>query len=446
MRTLLICAGVCLTTGTFVAAERLSSANEEAVTRLQESALRAALEENAQQANKKYSAAISALRDQKKIAELQVAELSVSLDDMTSARNNLARQVIVAQDAGMAVRENLVELEVNNAALIDELEAKEASLEATSVEIDKLTAQIDGLDRESASQPDQVVESAELIAEIAALNVTLTARDETIASLRGQLDAAETSPGDAAVSQADSADADLAQQLELANQAIEQLKEQVAASEANIAVLNETLRDREAAVTELEEELVAATEIAAASLEAESAEVDDNEVSARMVELAELVKSQAKTISHLRMGFEEEPASAMEMASACIERANKIFEISQIEFGTGTSAISPQSTTTLDHLRDLAIGCESDEMVIEIGGHTDSRGAETSNQRLSEARANSVREFLIGRGIPAETMIAVGFGESQPIASNATPVGRAQNRRITFTWQMREKTPDNIDG
>lgn len=145
------------------------------------------------------------------------------------------------------------------------------------------------------------------------------------------------------------------------------------------------------------------------------------------------------------MGFEEEPASAMEMASACVERANKIFEISQIQFATGTSTISEQSVTTLDHLRDLAIGCESDELLIEIGGHTDSLGAEASNQELSEARAQSVRDFLIGRGIAAEKMIAVGYGEAQPIATNDTPVGRAQNRRITFNWQMRDKTPDTTE-
>lgn len=443
MRTFLICAGICLTTGTFVAAERLTSAHEQTVALAQKSAVKAALDENAQLANKKYSAAISALRDQKKNAEREVTELSAGLDDMTNARNNLARQVIATQDASTAARKTLIELQAKNAALMDDLKDKEASLEASNVEIDNLTAQISGLDRDSARQTGQAAEIAEIVAEIAALNVELIERDVTISVLKGQLDAG---PRDVAVSQSDSAHADLAQELKLANESIEQLKEQVSDSEANIAAVNQTLRDREASIAELEEKLVVATEVAATSLGAESGKVDDSEVAARMVELTELVKSQAKTISHLRMGFEEAPASAMEMASACIERANKIFEISQIEFATGTSAISQQSTTTLDHLRDLAIGCESEEMVIEIGGHTDSLGAEASNQRLSEARANSVRDFLISRGIPAETMIAVGFGEANPIASNDTLVGRAQNRRITFTWQMREKTPENIDG
>ena len=65
-----------------------------------------------------------------------------------------------------------------------------------------------------------------------------------------------------------------------------------------------------------------------------------------------------------------------------------------------------------------------------VAGHTDSIGSETSNQTLSEHRAKSVRLALIGQGIDGARLTAVGYGEKQPIASNLTNEGRAQNRRI----------------
>ena len=70
---------------------------------------------------------------------------------------------------------------------------------------------------------------------------------------------------------------------------------------------------------------------------------------------------------------------------------------------------------------------------IEIGGHTDSEGTEVNNQRLSLQRAQAVRIYLAGKGVPAPRLVAMGFGSTVPIADNATPEGRAQNRRIEFT-------------
>ena len=68
---------------------------------------------------------------------------------------------------------------------------------------------------------------------------------------------------------------------------------------------------------------------------------------------------------------------------------------------------------------------------VEIDGHTDSKGSDTYNQKLSERRANSVRDYLIANfGMDASLLTAVGFGEVKPIASNDTEAGRAENRRI----------------
>ena len=71
------------------------------------------------------------------------------------------------------------------------------------------------------------------------------------------------------------------------------------------------------------------------------------------------------------------------------------------------------------------------DVVVELEGHTDSRGTEAYNQDLSERRANAVRDVMIGRfGISGGRITARGFGESQPIASNETDAGREENRRV----------------
>lgn len=459
MRTLLIGTGLCLTAGTFFAAERFSSSAELATALEFQAAAQATVEEKIKQSSAKFVAEIASLESEKEKAEAEVASMTTALEDLTASRNDLASQIITAQKATKSIGEALTNLEATNLELVGEIEEKDASLVAKAAELAALNAQIETLAQNEGGATEPTPEQAELVAEIASLNEILETRDETIAELQDRLDTTEVEVAVASANLGEDANPALLEELKGAMATIDELtlaaSEQATESEAALSALNEVLRERDATVAQLQAELEErgdAEGVAEQAAETTGETSDELEaLSVRLSELTELVDSQTKTISNLRMGFEYEPESAMEMASACIDRANKIFEISQIKFATGTSSISEQSTATLDHLRDLAIGCESDEMFIEIGGHTDSLGAEADNQKLSEARARSVRDFLIGRGIPEDTMVAVGFGESQPIATNDTPVGRAQNRRITFTWQMREKTPEietteNIDG
>jgi outer membrane protein OmpA-like peptidoglycan-associated protein len=67
---------------------------------------------------------------------------------------------------------------------------------------------------------------------------------------------------------------------------------------------------------------------------------------------------------------------------------------------------------------------------IEVAGHTDSKGSDAYNMKLSQQRAEAVRNFLISRGVAADRLTAKGYGESQPVADNATEEGRFQNRRV----------------
>ena len=67
---------------------------------------------------------------------------------------------------------------------------------------------------------------------------------------------------------------------------------------------------------------------------------------------------------------------------------------------------------------------------LTIEGHTDSVGADDFNMTLSQKRSDSVREYLIGKGIEASRLKAVGFGETKPVATNNTSLGKAKNRRV----------------
>lgn len=76
---------------------------------------------------------------------------------------------------------------------------------------------------------------------------------------------------------------------------------------------------------------------------------------------------------------------------------------------------------------------EFDKTMVEVAGHTDSDGSDSYNQLLSEKRAGSVVAYLVSRQIRGDRFITVGAGETRPIASNMTPEGKAQNRRVEIT-------------
>jgi outer membrane protein OmpA-like peptidoglycan-associated protein len=69
---------------------------------------------------------------------------------------------------------------------------------------------------------------------------------------------------------------------------------------------------------------------------------------------------------------------------------------------------------------------------IELSGHTDSKGSDDYNQRLSESRAKACVDYLISKGIKADRMVWKGYGETKPIDTNDTDEGRANNRRTEF--------------
>jgi len=104
---------------------------------------------------------------------------------------------------------------------------------------------------------------------------------------------------------------------------------------------------------------------------------------------------------------------------------NLIFEV-------GKAIIKPSSFPYLDELVTVIQDPEALTWSLEIQGHTDNKGGDDYNQKLSEDRANAVKKYLVDKGIKAERIIAKGFGLTKPIATNDTPEGREKNRRVEF--------------
>ena len=105
----------------------------------------------------------------------------------------------------------------------------------------------------------------------------------------------------------------------------------------------------------------------------------------------------------------------------------KSFVLEDCNFETGKAELLPEAFPVLDELVSYLV--RKDDERIEIQGHTDNVGTAKSNQVLSENRANTVRNYLITKGIDPNRLTAKGYGFTVPVADNKTAEGRAQNRR-----------------
>lgn len=104
--------------------------------------------------------------------------------------------------------------------------------------------------------------------------------------------------------------------------------------------------------------------------------------------------------------------------------------LQNIFFDVDSYALHAKSRTELEKIRRFLE--DNPGLRVEIGGHTDNSGSVTYNQQLSERRARSVYDYLVGVGIDARRLVPKGYGPSVPVADNSTVEGRSQNRRIEF--------------
>ena len=102
-----------------------------------------------------------------------------------------------------------------------------------------------------------------------------------------------------------------------------------------------------------------------------------------------------------------------------------------VTFATDSSDLNPEFFEVLVSVGKVVK--EFDQTVLEVAGHTDSTGAESYNQILSERRASTVSMYLQSRGVAEQRMITLGLGEAMPIADNTYDIGRQANRRVEIT-------------
>lgn len=101
-----------------------------------------------------------------------------------------------------------------------------------------------------------------------------------------------------------------------------------------------------------------------------------------------------------------------------------------LNFEFGKSEIKKDSFPYLDNLADTLLKAKN--WKLEIQGHTDNKGTEQFNLKLSQSRADAVKDYLVSKGVDKETITAIGMGESKPIVGNDTEANREKNRRVEF--------------
>jgi outer membrane protein OmpA-like peptidoglycan-associated protein len=105
-----------------------------------------------------------------------------------------------------------------------------------------------------------------------------------------------------------------------------------------------------------------------------------------------------------------------------------IVNMSDVIFDTGKSSLLPGAREKLSKVAGIVSGHPG--LILAVEGHTDNVGTDSSNQLLSEQRGKSVRDYLVGQGMATGSVSSAGLGETQPVATNDTSVGRQQNRRV----------------
>jgi len=124
-----------------------------------------------------------------------------------------------------------------------------------------------------------------------------------------------------------------------------------------------------------------------------------------------------------------ENAGCPVIAKEVIEKIN--FAAKNVFFNSGSFKLMPKSYKSLNEVVNILKADES--LFLDIDGHTDAQGADDKNQVLSENRAKAVKDYLVSKGVADSRLTSTGYGETKPVADNATAAGRAKNRRTEMT-------------
>jgi outer membrane protein OmpA-like peptidoglycan-associated protein len=206
--------------------------------------------------------------------------------------------------------------------------------------------------------------------------------------------------------------------------------------QAELAAAREAKIKAEAELAAVKAKMEAEAQAAQAKAEADALA----QAKAHAEALAARTKAEADAREAQALAEAEQARKAAEALRAqLLEQFNRILDtrdtqrglvinMADVLFDTGKFDLRPIAREKLARLAGIVLAHPG--LNLDIEGHTDSTGSDELNQKLSDQRANSVRKYLIGQGLPETSLIAVGFGKSMPVADNSTAAGRQQNRRV----------------
>ncbi len=361
--------------------------------------------------------------DPERAAQIESLEKQVK-----EAQQALATEQQGAQTVEAEYQRRLTESSASNVDLQGKLNALEAQLSAAETALE-------GLRAEHAAALEQ---HAAAIAE--AETGTRAAREE-LGRFKEDSSAAmqaAVSEHTTRVNEANTRIAGLEKDLADTQATLAALREQ---NEAEVADLSTKIADSEQAVAKLQGELADAQQNAAAAKESY-----DQQIEAAREQLAELeenhkreqqqaLESHANEVSGLKTRIEQ-AQRATKLVGVFSGKGGRLSDTgmvvdlsgSEVQFSGGKAELPGGELPTLDRI--AASLNEEPALRVRIEGYTDSDGDEEPNLELSRQRAAAVMQALVERGVAAERMSAVGFGEANPIASNDTWEGRRQNRRV----------------
>ncbi|HSP14549.1 MAG TPA: OmpA family protein [Thermoanaerobaculia bacterium] len=292
---------------------------------------------------------------------------------------------------------NVADVEAMRRQVEDQQIALRAIQERERLNEQTMTTEIESLRNELQTAKQQGTESSQALAQKQA---DLERREQEMQALRKEREA------------------DLAHRAELEKQ-----------NQAVIADAQRRRQEAEAQAQQFKAQLEQAQQQAREQAQQTQAELDKTRQQVQQAQ-AELEKTRQELAQRdaeaRRLRMQQELSRVATTKSS--ERGLIVTLSSGIMFDSGKSVLKPGAKKTLQRIADQLKSDSTAKIAVE--GHTDSVGAETKNQELSEKRAQAVRDFLVNAGVSADHVTATGLGEKTPVATNKTAAGRQQNRRV----------------
>lgn len=414
-----------------------------------------------------HLAYVSSMSARKAVYVTKLRELSGMLSDLRLKRTELAQAEAARQAEEARLEREKAEKELE--AMRQKLEEERSQRAAEQAEITRLREDLkqqqEELAKELASARAARLDAEQRLDYLRAQYESAlrsTASDAgTIETLRQkvedqefklkQIRDSEQESEQTLLREIDALRADLEEEREkgrIPEEEIQRQEEELASRESEIEQLrkerNQNLEQRREAEAQFRERIARAEEQTRMMAE-QSAELEKRlEEERKAREKAEQELARMKAEIEQRQKLEQQHAEEMaamkkqlaELAETRSDARGFIVTLPGVYFDSGKATLKEGTKANLTKIAQLLQKMEQVRIVVE--GHTDSVGSAELNQKLSEARADSVRDYLVAEGMDRSNITTVGRGESQPVASNDTNEGRSQNRRVEIVIEETE--------